>query len=99
MPTQIKALHATSRKDSVDDEYQSVLLLRCNVDVMELRTTCCEATEPTLPATTVATALVGGQDAGAHRGPTPEKRKARNPLEIQGLRALCEEGESNPHGC
>jgi hypothetical protein len=55
MPTQIKALHATSRKDSVDDEHQSVLLLRYNVDVMELKTTCCEATEPTLPATTVAT--------------------------------------------
>jgi hypothetical protein len=29
----------------------------------------------------------------------PKKRKAQNPEECPGLLGLCEEGESNPHGC
>jgi hypothetical protein len=29
----------------------------------------------------------------------PEKEKGPEILEIQGFRALCEEGDSNPHGC
>jgi hypothetical protein len=29
----------------------------------------------------------------------PKKRKARNHRRSPGFQALCEEGESNPHGC
>jgi hypothetical protein len=29
----------------------------------------------------------------------PEKRKAQKPLEFSRILGLCEEGESNPHGC